>query len=227
MRAPLPSPPPGTLAGAGLACIRGERLLFRGLDFAVSPGGALVLAGPNGSGKSSLLRLMAGLLPPAAGALTWNGAPVADAPEAQRARIAYLGHHEGLKPTLTVRETLDLHARLRGARPDIAAAAESLGLATLIDTPCRFLSAGQRRRAALARLLVAPAPLWLLDEPTVGLDEAACAAFRAVAATHRRAGGAIVAATHTDLGLVGASMLTPAAFAASREELVDALDRVA
>jgi heme exporter protein A len=213
------SPQPGTFAGTGLACVRGERLLFRGLSFVLAAGGALVLAGPNGSGKSSLLRLMAGLLPRAAGILTWDGVPVGAASEAQRARLAYLGHQDALKPTLTVRETLDLHARLRGRRTDVAAALEALGIAMLIDTPGRQLSAGQRRRVGLARLLVAPAPLWLLDEPTVGLDEAGLAAFRAIAAAHRRAGGAIVAATHSELGLAGAQVLTPAAFAPSRDEL--------
>ena len=210
---------PGTFAGSDLACVRGERLLFRGLGFTLAPGGALVLTGPNGSGKSSLLRLMAGLLPPAAGTLTWDGQPVGDAPEAQRARLAFLGHQDALKPTLTVRETLDLHARLHGQRADAAAALDTLGVARLIDTPGRQLSAGQRRRVALARLLVAPAPLWLLDEPTVGLDETGLAAFRAIAAAHRRAGGALVAATHSDLGLGNAHVLTPAAFAPSRDEL--------
>jgi heme exporter protein A len=209
----------GTFAGRELACVRGERLLFRGLSFVLPPGGALVLSGPNGSGKSSLLRLMAGLLPPASGALTWDGRPVGDAPEAQRARLAYLGHLDALKPTLTVGETLALHAGLRGRRADVAAALDALALGALGDTPCRQLSAGQRRRVALARLVVAPAPLWLLDEPTVGLDDAGLAAFRAIAVAHRRVGGALVAATHSALGLTDAPVLMPAAFAPSRTEL--------
>ena len=203
----------GTFAGTDIACIRGERLLFRGLGFALEPGGALVLTGPNGSGKSSLLRLLAGLLPPAHGELTWNGRPVAADREAQRARLLYLGHLEGLKPTLTVGEMLDLHARLRGRPTDPADALAALGIDGLVDVPGRLLSAGQRRRVGLARLLVCPAPLWLLDEPTVGLDAAGLAAFRAIAAAHRRAGGAIVAATHAELGLAGADNLAPADFA--------------
>jgi heme exporter protein A len=203
----------GTFAGADLACVRGERLLFAGLGFTLEPGAALVLTGPNGSGKSSLLRLLAGLLPPAAGALRWNGRPVADDREAQRARLLYLGHQEGLKPTLTVGEMLRLHARLRGAPADPGGALEALGIGGLADLPGRQLSAGQRRRVGLARLLVCPAPLWLLDEPTVGLDAAGLAAFRAIAAAHRRAGGAIVAATHAELGLADARSLAPAGFA--------------
>src|SRR5579871_1261285 len=166
----MPSTPPafrpGTFAGNGLACVRGERLVFRGLGFALAPGDVLVLGGPNGSGKSSLLRLMAGLLPPAAGTLTWDGNPVDADREAQRARVGYLGHLDALKPTLTVGESLALHARLRGGRAELGAALanalEALGVGGLIDSPCRLLSAGQRRRVALARLLAAPAPLWLL-----------------------------------------------------------------
>jgi heme exporter protein A len=219
MPAPLPRPTPGTFAGHDLACVRGDRLLFRGLDFALEPGGALVLSGPNGSGKSSLLRLMAGLLAPAAGSLTWAGRPVGADGEAQRARIGYVGHLDAIKATLTVRETLALHARLHGGAPDVAAALEALGIAALADTPGRQLSAGQRRRVALARLVVAPAPLWLLDEPTVGLDAAGLAAFRRIAAQHRAAGGAVVAATHAELGLAAVQSLAPAAFAPTVEEL--------
>jgi heme exporter protein A len=211
----------GTFAGTELACIRGERRLFRGLGFALEPGAALVLTGPNGSGKSSLLRLLAGLLPPAAGDLTWNGRPVADDREAQRARLLYLGHQEGLKPTLTVGEMLRLHALLRGAPGDPGAALDALGIGGLIDLPGRFLSAGQRRRVGLARLLLCPAPLWLLDEPTVGLDATGLAAFRAIAASHRRAGGAIVAATHAELGLTGARSLAPVDFAPAQAMLED------
>jgi len=209
----------GSFAGSGLACMRGERLLFRGLGFTLAPGGALVLAGANGSGKSSLLRLLAGLLPPAAGSLTWNGRPVGANAEAQRARLVYLGHADAIKPTLTVGEMLRLHGQLRGIAAEPGPALDALGIGALIDVPGRQLSAGQRRRVGLARLLICPAPLWLLDEPTVGLDEAALAAFRAIAAAHRQAGGAIVAATHGELGIGPAQTLAPADFAPSLDEL--------
>ncbi len=220
MTTPTPAPfTPGTFAGTGLACLRGDRLLFRGLGFAVAPGAALVLTGPNGSGKSSLLRMLAGLLPPTAGALTWDGTPVSEAAEAQRARVHYLGHRDAIKPTLTVAEMVALHGQLRGGARDVTAALDALGIGDLADAPGRHLSAGQRRRVGLARLLVAPAPIWLLDEPTVGLDDAALAAFRTIAAAHRRAGGAIVAATHTDLGFESTQRLAPADFAPDLADL--------
>jgi heme exporter protein A len=202
-----------------LACLRGDRLLFRRLSFVLEPGAALVLTGPNGSGKSSLLRMLAGLLAPAAGSLSWNGRPVAEEAEAQRARLHYLGHRDAIKATLTVREMVALHGRLRGHAGDPAAALAALGIGRLIDTPGQHLSAGQRRRVGLARLLVAPAPIWLLDEPTVGLDDAALAAFRAIAEAHRKAGGAIVAATHAELGLDAAQRLAPADFAPDLADL--------
>jgi heme exporter protein A len=212
---------PGIFAGTDLACIRGDRLLFRRLGFAVGPGGALVLTGANGSGKSSLLRLMAGLLAPAAGALSWAGRPIAEDREAQRGRTHYLGHQDAIKPTLTVRETLALHARLRGADtgPAIENALEKLGIDHLIDLPGRQLSAGQKRRVGLARLVLCPAPLWLLDEPTVGLDTDGLAAFAAICAAHRASGGVIVAATHADLGIGPTDRLEPEAFAPDPADL--------
>jgi len=203
-------------AGAALTCRRGERLVFAGLDFALGPGEALLLTGPNGSGKSSLLRLMAGLLPPAAGTLTWDGAPIAADPEAHRARLRFVGHLDAVKPVLSAAENLAFWAGLGGAAPDaVNQALDRLGLDRLADLPARLLSAGQKRRLALARLLLAPAALWLLDEPTVGLDEAALARFAEALAAHRAAGGRVVAATHTPLALPGAAALALADFAAA------------
>jgi len=162
--------------GRSLACVRGERRVFQDLDFAVPPGGALVLTGANGSGKSSLLRLMAGLLHPTAGDLLWDGRPVAEDAEGHRARLHYLGHLDAVKPVLTLAENLAFWARLRvasgGGTLRIAAALAAFDLTALAEAPGRRLSAGQRRRLALARLIAAPAELWLLDEPTVGLDRA-------------------------------------------------------
>ncbi len=199
----------GGLAGHALACRRGGRLVFRHVDLRVAPGDLLVLRGANGAGKSSLLRLIAGLLGRADGTLVWDGADVDADPVAHRARLHFVGHADALKPTLTLGEHLVFHAALRGAPScDPAAALDAFGLAALARTPARFLSQGQRRRAALARVLVAPAPLWLLDEPTNGLDAAASEALAQTIARHRAGGGMVVAATHLDFAGADARTLT-------------------
>jgi heme exporter protein A len=186
-----------------LAAFRGERLVFRDLSFRVERGGALVLAGPNGSGKSTLLRLLAGLVRPAAGSLLWDGGDaLADLPEHAR-RLAYVGHLDAVKPGLTVAENLSFAAR--GAA--VGAALEALGLEALAGLPARMLSAGQKRRLALCRLALSTAPLWLLDEPTLGLDAASVERFGALLARHRAAGGIVVAATHLPLPLPEAAEL--------------------
>jgi heme exporter protein A len=195
-------------AGRGLVCVRGERLVFSGLDFALAAGDALVLLGPNGSGKSSLLRLMAGLLRPAAGELLWNGLPVAQDPEAHAGRIHYVGHHDAVKPVLSAAENLRFWARLHEpcaetAGRAVTAALARLGLEALANVPGKMLSAGQKRRLNLARLLAAPAPVWLLDEPTTALDKASVAALEAVIAEHRAGGGMVVVSTHLDIALPG------------------------
>lgn len=187
-------------AGHELTCVRGGRTVFAGLDFAVGPGEALVLVGPNGSGKSSLLRLMTGLLGPVRGAITWDGEPIAGDPEAHHARLHYVGHQDALKAALTVAENLRFWGRLAGGAADDAAvhgALAAFGLDHLADIPFRMLSAGQRRRLALARTLAAPAPLWLLDEPTVALDVHAVGALEEVLNRHLAGGGMAVIATHT------------------------------
>ncbi len=199
--------------GLDLLCVRGERPVFAGLGFALAPGGALVLRGPNGSGKSSLLRLMAGLLGPAGGRLAWGGEPVSGDPEGHRARLRYLGHLDAVKPALSASENLAFWGTLRGAgRDGVAAALDRVGLAHLGEVPARLLSAGQRRRLALARLFLAPAELWLLDEPTVGLDEDALARLQDGLADHRRSGGRAAIATHGALDLPGADRLDLTAF---------------
>ena len=183
------------LAARQLACRRGDRLVFSGLDFEVRPGELLLLRGPNGSGKSTLLRLLAGLIPPERGWLSWNGAPIGD-PEAWRAEIAYLGHLDAAKPELTPREDLRFWTRMRGARTDRGVALDRLGLTPLADLPCRMLSAGQRRRLALARIAASGAQLWLLDEPFNALDDAAARMFAALLAEHRARGGLALLAAH-------------------------------
>jgi heme exporter protein A len=187
------------LAGEELGVWRGGRLVFRGLGFQLGAGEMLTLEGPNGSGKSTLLRVVAGLLTPAAGRLVWDGTAIDPADQTQR--IAYLGHGDALKAGLTVRQALRLHQRVHGATADIPAALGALGIDGLADVPVRVLSAGQRRRAALARLLTVPKPIWLLDEPTTALDHAAVAAFALVLTRHLATGGRVLAATHLDLGI--------------------------
>ncbi len=193
----------GTFGAENLTCVRGERMVFRALSFRVEAGGALVLRGPNGTGKSSLLRLCAGFIAPAEGQLTWDGVAVDD--DEHRARLAYVGHLDAVKPALSLRENVAFWAALHGGAVD--AALDRFGLAALADVPGRYLSAGQKRRANLARLLVSPATLWLLDEPTTALDAAAVTLLAGVVAEHRARGGMVMAATHTDLGFGTAATL--------------------
>lgn len=201
---PGPSAPP-LIAARGLALARGERVVFADLSLAVPAGGALLLTGPNGAGKSSLLRCLAGLLPPLEGAVLWRGEDAFADRRAHALRIRYAGHAEAVKPSLTVAENIAFWARLWGG--EWRAALSAFGLADLADLPARVLSSGQRRRLALARLLLGRAELWLLDEPTVGLDAQAVARLGEVLARHRAAGGAVIAATHLPLPLPGAEEL--------------------
>jgi heme exporter protein A len=190
--------PAEPLTVEGLACVRGGRLLFEGLGFRVEPGGALTVTGPNGAGKSSLLRLLAGLLPPAAGQINGGGAR------------AYLGHEVALKPRQTLWTELLHWARLdRGSDAEVAVeqALAAFALAPLAESPCAHLSSGQRRRAALARVMASGAPLWLLDEPTAGLDTASAALLAKAMAAHRAWGGMVVAAVHGDIGLAAPAVL--------------------
>ncbi len=204
--------PDSRFAGIALACRRSQRVVFASLDFSLSAGGALLLTGPNGSGKSSLLRVMAGLIKPFAGALRCDGAPVARDAARHREMIAYLGHQDGVKPMLTVAENIRFWGGLRGGQDRTEAALAAMDLSTLSGAQGRFLSAGQRRRAALARVIATGAPLWLLDEPTVGLDSNAMVALETAIAAHRAAGGMVVAATHMDITLPGADSMNLADF---------------
>ena len=193
------------LRAEGLTAIRGERLVFRGLSFSLSAGGALVLAGRNGSGKSTLLRMLAGLIRPDSGRLLWTGADVFADRTAHGRRVALLGHQDALKPGLTAAENLAFAATL--SRQAIGPALASIGLEDLADLPARMLSAGQKRRLALARVSLSAAPLWLLDEPTLGLDDAAAEQLGVLLSEHRNGGGMVVAATHIGLPLPGAKTL--------------------
>jgi heme exporter protein A len=183
-----------------LSCRRGGRPVFGDLSFSLARGELLALTGRNGSGKTSLLRALALLVPADRGLIRWQGADVARDRETWRRRIAWLGHLDGLKGDFTVRENLDAACRVAEApRDGIAAALAAFDLAAIARRAVRTLSAGQRRRAALARVLASGAPLWLLDEPLNALDAPSQAAFGAVLGRHLAVGGLAVAATHAPI----------------------------
>jgi heme exporter protein A len=195
---------PPLLQAENLRCVRGERVLFSGLSFSLACGETLLLTGPNGSGKTSLLRLIAGLLPPVEGRVMWRGTDLRDDPEAMRREMGFIGYAEGIKPALTVAENLSFWAALHG-RPlsdaTILTALRSVGLATLAGQPGRYLSAGQRRRLALARAAALEPPLLLLDEPATALDDSGQSLLLAALAAHAKRGGAAVIATHQSFAL--------------------------
>lgn len=183
------------LAVEDLAVSRGGMRAVEGVHFSLDEGQALILRGPNGIGKTTLLRTVAGLQPPVAGRITIPD----DA-------VAYAAHADGLKPALTVAENLHFWAQVFGGQ-GIAAALSAMDLQALADRPAAALSAGQKRRLGLARLLVTGRPLWVLDEPTVSLDAASVARFAGVIRDHLGQGGAALIATHIDLGLSEARVL--------------------
>ena len=188
------------LAFDRVACLRGHRLLFEGLSFALGPGEAALVTGPNGTGKSSLLRMAAGLLTPAAGTITRDG------------RLALADDRHALDPRLSLSAALTFWAGIDGnGAGDITAALDAVGLGAIAEVPVRMLSTGQAKRAGLARLIASGAAIWLLDEPGNGLDTASLARLAAMMAAHRAAGGIIVAASHQPLGLDDAQTiaLTP------------------
>jgi len=187
------------LAGHDLACVRGGREVFAGLNFAVDGGEALAITGRNGAGKTTLLRLIAGLLEAAGGRIVLTGGT----PEISVAEQAhYVGHRDALKPALSVRENLDFwYAFLGGRDASPASALDAVGLGSLAGLPAAYLSAGQRRRLTLARLIAAPRPIWLLDEPTAALDTAGQQRLAELMRSHLSGGGIIVSATHRPLGI--------------------------
>jgi heme exporter protein A len=191
-----------------LAVSRGGLLVLEGLSFSLAAGQALILRGPNGSGKTTLLRTLAGLQPPVAGRIDTD-------PDT----IAYAAHADGLKPTLSVRENLEFWAQVFG-QTGIDAAVEAFALAPLLNRPAGALSAGQKRRLGLARLLVTGRPIWIFDEPTVSLDREAVASFGQTVQRHLAQGGAALLATHIDLGF-DANVLDVAAYKAKPQDLPD------
>ena len=197
------------LSAHELACERGERLLFRNLDFELGNGEVLWVRGGNGHGKTSLLRILCGLSVPAAGAVTWRDQPIKTAHEQYGREMAYVGHANGIKDDLTPVENVRIAAALGGRGLDDAtarAALEQLGLSRCVDLPARVLSFGQRRRVALAGVMTAGALLWILDEPLTGLDVHGVAMVEQMIRNHVVAGGMAIMTTHQPLALDG---LTP------------------
>lgn len=190
---------------------RGGEAVFSGIDFALEDGQALIVTGPNGSGKSTLLRVIAGLLPVAQGSVRIEGTmKIEDGDEAfpsVASACHYLGHQNAMKPALSVTENLRFWRDFNGdGQLGVEEALETVGLGGIGHLPFGYLSTGQRRRAAIAKLLASHRPLWLLDEPTAGLDKASEARFADLMAKHCKGGGMIVAATHLPLGIEGTEL---------------------
>ncbi|MCW5732480.1 MAG: heme ABC exporter ATP-binding protein CcmA [Enhydrobacter sp.] len=199
---------PASLDVTGLSCRRGGRPVFEGLSFGLAGGELLALTGRNGSGKTTLLRALALLVTTVTGEIRWQGEDVVLDRETWRRQIGWLGHLDGLKGDLGVRENLAIAARLRGEAPDrIDQALAAFELEPLARREVRTLSAGQRRRVALARVASTHAPLWLLDEPLNALDAPSQAALRTTLGRHLAAGGLVIAATHAPIDLAGARIL--------------------
>jgi heme exporter protein A len=197
------------LAFESVACLRGGRLLFEQVSFALGPGAAAIVTGPNGTGKSSLLRVAAGLLDAVAGEVIREG------------RIALADENVALDRDRPLAEALAFWARLDGRGDALAAALETVGLTAIAPVPVRMLSTGQRKRAALARVIASGAPIWLLDEPTNGLDSDAIARLEAACAAHLQAGGIVLAATHQPLALPGCTTIPLAPATARAEAWID------
>jgi heme exporter protein A len=186
-----------------LGCERGGRRIFRNLSFAVASGQTLSLEGPNGAGKTSVLRILSGLLPPLEGDVRVQMAAgyVVSDPEERGRLSGWIGHHDGVKGQLSVNENAQFFATLYGARISVSSVLDRVGLSRIADLPAQYLSAGQRRRLGLARLILSARPLWLLDEPLSSLDAAGRRLTAELIGQHCDDGGIAIVATHETLGL--------------------------
>jgi heme exporter protein A len=192
-----------------LGCVRGDRRLFSGLNFTLEPGGMVEVRGPNGGGKTSLLRILCGLMTPAEGEVRWQGTMIRSVREEYLGTIAYIAHQNGIKDELTPIENVRVAVGIVGGELDkheARAIIGRLGLKNQAQLPARLLSAGQRRRLALARLLAAKATLWILDEALSSLDDAGAALAQELVGEHLKTGGMTVITTHQDLNLSASSM---------------------
>jgi heme exporter protein A len=202
----MPAP---LLSVQNLACARGERLLFKEMNFSLGQAQLLLVQGGNGQGKTSLLRLLTGLARPEEGEVRWRGESIRRTAETYHGEMCYLGHANGVKDDLNPVENLRFADGLQGRAFDegrAVATLQRLGLSRCLDLPCRVLSFGQRRRVALSALLLAGATLWILDEPLTGLDVHAVALMEGLIRDHLEAGGMVVATTHQALNLDGVSV---------------------
>ncbi len=198
------------LTATGLTCVRGERRLFSGLDLAVAPGEWLHVQGENGAGKTSLLRMLTGLAHAAEGEIRWNGEPIKALAEDYRRDMLFLGHHGALKEELTPLENLGLAAALDGAElaeKDALAVLWRFGLRGREELPVRFLSAGQKRRVLLARLVTRKAKLWVLDEPFTALDVKAVDMLAGLIGEHLAGGGMAVLTSHQAMPIAGCKVV--------------------
>jgi heme exporter protein A len=199
------------LTAQGLACVRGDRLLFKDLGFVLEAGSLLYVLGENGSGKSSLLRMLCGLLMPEQGEILWAGKSIKSHAEQYLPNLKYLGHLNGLKDDLTALENLQMGARIAGQDVTAAAALAALtaiGIARCANLPVRVLSQGQKRRVALAALWLSRSPLWILDEPFAALDVAATEVLAARISEHLAAGGMTILTSHQDVPIKAKSTVS-------------------
>lgn len=185
-----------------LTCIRQDRLIFNSVDLSLNPGEILWVKGRNGAGKSSLLRILAGLLTSASGLVLWKGKDIEDDQEQYLQNIRYIGHQDALKTAFTARENLEFWCRFSGSDL-VDTALKALHLEAIADHPVRIMSAGQKKRSNLARLIACPAPLWILDEPISSLDVHYIDLFKTLLKEHVASGGMVLLATHQDLGIEG------------------------